>query len=165
MTFAQPHGVGCFSTTASCPLEKWSGPLSKTYIELTNSVKFTRNRCSTHAGGWCLGSKMGLLHLKTLKKLKSAWQKWNSSIKYEPNLTQREWGAPAPSFSHSSYCDSLKWGHLSPGISFCVRQPDERDMKRNKNGIFTFFFFSNQACLCACKRTGSIGRFMPRHDK
>lgn len=36
---------------------------------------------------------MWLLHLKNLKKLKLTWQKWNSSFKYEPNLTQREWGS------------------------------------------------------------------------
>lgn len=36
-------------------------------------------------------------------------------------------------------------------------------MKRNENGVFTFF--SYQACLSACKWTGSIGRFMPQHKK
>lgn len=36
---------------------------------------------------------MWLLHLKNLKKLKLTWQKWNSSFKYEPNMTQREWGS------------------------------------------------------------------------
>lgn len=42
---------------------------------------------------WCLWSKIWLLHLNNLKKLKLTWQKWNSSFKYEPNLTQREWGS------------------------------------------------------------------------
>lgn len=115
----------------------------------------------THARVWCSWS-MWLIHFKESKK---SWcQHGKSGIAHlNMNLTwRRERGALAPSVSHGSYCDRLKWGHLSPGISFCVRRPEERDRKRNENGVFTFFSIKP---AYACKLTGSTGQFMPQHEK
>lgn len=89
----------------------------------------------------------------------------NGSFKCDPKLMQREWGAPAPSFSHTSYCESEVRTSLTRH-KLCVRRPVERDMKRNENGVFTFFFsfFFNQARHLGLWANW-IGRFIPQLEK